>query len=102
VRVCRVEREHHCSDDVKHRKSNKGSHKTCPDPSDGSIIGFEKWAYNANLLGAVLHHEGGADVLEVTTAAGSGGRSWAIYNALSPKFSRHILRGTNDAFVQAG
>jgi hypothetical protein len=26
MRLCGVEGEHHCSDDAKHRKSNKGSH----------------------------------------------------------------------------
>ena len=29
MRLCRVEGEHHCSDDAKHRKS-EGSHETCP------------------------------------------------------------------------
>jgi hypothetical protein len=29
MRLCRVEGEHHCGDDAKHRKS-EGSHETCP------------------------------------------------------------------------
>ena len=60
MRVCRVEREHHCSDAVKHRKSNEGSHETCPYPSDGSLIGFEKWACNGQpaAIGGQVAHEG--------------------------------------------